>query len=112
MNYFGKNRSGKQRYRCRSCGKTRQRYIQRGDLYTAPERVALVQDLARAGFGQADTMAITGLAKNTVSKIVNRMIADGLRCPCDQPHGHKGWCRFRFQQSEARQSFMTEWGRA
>ncbi len=52
---------------------------------------------------------LTGISKNTGKRIKNILqVATGMRfeCPCGQPSGHQGWCKYRFANSEARQETM------
>ena len=59
----------------------------------------------------------TDYAKNTIMILVRKILAvrqkngmPDILCPCGKPiQTHKGWCSFRYNKSEARQSFIRNW---
>lgn len=82
------------------------------------KRRALVRCLL-GGLSVRKTAAAVGCSKITVTRYrsviraANELYGEAdmkmSDCACGQPAGHRGWCSHRYQQSDARQSFIKQW---
>lgn len=54
-----------------------------------------------------------GWSINTVCALMHRLNKyKEIKCPCGQPIvTHRGWCSYRFENSEKRQEFIKQWTR-
>lgn len=102
----GKDRDGRQRYKCATCRKTyinttaeltrRQREIQ--------QKLSIATEMIIKGHSMRESSKAIGLNIRSMPKIL------GARCGCGRESGHKGWCAWRFARSERRQAFMRTFG--
>jgi len=77
-----------------------------------------VFELLLEGYSGRETAKIAGVSKDvalTYRKILLKDIEDykddpelvkSLTCPCGGPSGHRGWCSWRLQRSQARQAVL------
>lgn len=69
-----------------------------------PDRIINdIKRLAARGEGLRAIARALGVAKNTVAKYYQKPIE--VKCGCGGEVGHKGWCKYRYAQSTARQAF-------
>ena len=135
----GHHRDGRQRDRCKICGKTRLPLSSRDssefNSYLDNERFWKLNDCWWDGLSIREAARICEVAKNTAAKIMGgfaegeseilaaaaadgcphpRTITDSsgnlwIACACGQIRGHRGWCSVRYKASAARQQFMERW---
>lgn len=67
--------------------------------------------LFECGYPNRGVARILGISKTTVKLYRKKFTLRGMafRCLCGQASTHQGWCRWRFERSEARQEFMRRW---
>ena len=105
----GTDRNGRVRFRCRVCGRT---FLGPGQNKWDIKRERIARAWMNPGATIRSVAKETGCGTATARKVRKIIGAKRLgKCVCGQPMGHRGWCRFRFSNSPARQSFMKEkWG--
>lgn len=102
-NPHGFHRDGRERYRCSECGRTWLQGISRNET----KRLSIAEALKEPGSTSRSVSEKLGVSKDTVRKVI--LVSGKANCLCGREGGHKGWCRYRFEKSEARQKFIKQW---
>lgn len=83
-----------------------------------PDKVSRIFDCYCAGLSIRRTADVVGASRQTVQvyrQLYAQQLADEGRpqpnCQCGRVVGHRGWCTWRYQQSEKRQAFLKGWNR-
>jgi len=76
-------------------------------FYGNSGKLSLAVELFKMGWSIRRVCAVTELSKTTANKIQRRM--PKILCVCGKPVTHRGWCSYRYAQSELRQEFMRKW---
>jgi hypothetical protein len=106
MKRHGFHRDGRLRLSCRQCGATK--ICGEAPISVKRLRIMRAMELLRMpGITIREAARIAGCSINTVLPLARSI--DLPACPCGQPSGHRGWCRFRFGKSSLRQQFMRHW---
>src|SRR5436309_7897655 len=76
-------------------------------------RVAEIYACLRRGWTIRPTAILCGVATNTVIRYRTRLIKERgqPKCPCGRPSSHRGWCKWRFNNSPGRQECLRRLGR-
>lgn len=73
-----------------------------------PLKVQEINALLAQGFGMRKVACDVGVAKNTVLRYRNFLLADKIiYCACGKPIGHRGFCSVRLSRSPARQEYLA-----
>lgn len=103
----GKDRNGAQRL---GCGKCKWRALASPDGRYRDflrARKAQAVELFEQGKSIRQVCAALGIVNQTA--VTYRKSARAALCGCGKDSRHQGWCRHRFQRSEARQAWMAQW---
>jgi hypothetical protein len=74
---------------------------------TAAEKVEIIRQLFRRGFGVRGTARLVGVSPNTAARYYPH--GETIICQCGMDARHQGWCAWRVMQSPERQKFLRRW---
>jgi hypothetical protein len=78
-----------------------------GNATLKPDKVDLLRQVARRGYGIRATSHLTGISVHTVAKYYPR--EEDIRCRCGDSASHQGWCAWRVTESPKRLAFLQRW---
>lgn len=102
----GVDRNGRQRWRCRTCDFS---FLGSGEVnQIKKEKRELAVSLFRSAKSVRQVAAEVGISTQTAQKIRDEEIKEPILCPCGKDAKRQGWCKFRYEQSPARQAVMEK----
>lgn len=106
---WGKTADGIQRLWCKDCQRSTQiKHCFPYGQYASVESVERVRVALAAGASGREAARIAGVAKESVWRWLKKGLVTFGTCPCGGPSGHRGWCKYRFYASAARQAMKAK----
>lgn len=101
--------AGTPRFRCRHCGFSRVGHKATPKIRPSQSVTNLMIAFIRGASTRVGAR-YAGVERQTAKRWFQIWRRQGVdpRCPCGRPSVHRGWCRYRFKLSPARQAVMAE----
>lgn len=107
---IGYDRRGRQRFRCTGCRRSfgNSYFLYKSRHIYKPEKASAAVALFREGYSIRHVAGMVGLSNRTAQTYRNLFVPNGsVLCACGRDAKHRGWCSWRFGQSERRQSWLA-----